>query len=439
MMLFDKILKNGIVVNADGIGKRDIGIIDEKIAYIGTISQQSSSQIINCNGLHILPGVIDSQVHFRDPGAEYKEDLITGSKAAIMGGVTTIFDMPNTTPLTTTIEALENKVNKATNNMFCDFAFWVGGTHENASDIPQLESLPGVAGIKVFMGSSTGALLVADNEGVASILSKTKRRAAFHSEDEPRLIERKHLRQNNKPDTHPIWRDEIAAINCTKRLVKIAKSYNASIHILHISTAQEIEFLKDHKDLVTMEATPHHLTFSSEDYAKLGTLIQMNPPIRDAKHRTAIWYGLRQGLIDVLGSDHAPHSLEEKAQAYPNSPSGMPGVQTTLSIMLDFVNKGYLTLEKLVDLTSHGPNRVFNICNKGRIAVGYDADFAVVDLKKKSIILNSDMATKVGWTPYNNMEVQGCVVGTIVRGNIAMWEGEIAQLATGMPVRFVGV
>lgn len=438
MMLFDKVLKNGIVVNADGIGQRDIGIIGEKIAYIGTISQDSG-EVINCNGLHILPGVIDSQVHFRDPGAEYKEDLITGSKAATMGGVTAIFDMPNTTPLTTTKEALENKVNKATNNMFCDFAFWVGGTHENASHISQLESLPAVAGIKVFMGSSTGALLVADDEGVASILSQTKRRAAFHSEDEPRLIERKHLRENNKPHTHPIWRDEIAAINCTKRLVKIAKKYNAAIHILHISTAEEIKFLKHHKDLVTMEATPHHLTFSSEDYVKLGSLIQMNPPIRDARHRTALWYGLQQGLIDVLGSDHAPHTLEEKAQAYPNSPSGMPGVQTTLPIMLDFVNKGYLTLEKLVDLTSHGPNRVFNICNKGRIAAGYDADFAVVDLKKKFIISNSDMATKVGWTPYNNMEVEGCVVGTMVRGHVAMWEGEIAGQAFGMPVRFLGV
>lgn len=436
-MIFDKVLQNGIVVNSDGIAKRDIGIIDGKIAYIGTIDLQKAGEVINCEGLHILPGIIDSQVHFRDPGFEHKEDLITGSKAAVMGGVTAVFDMPNTSPLTTTENALKDKVEKATDNMFCDFAFWVGGTHENINNIPELEQLPGAAGIKIFMGSSTGELLVADDAGVANILSKTKRRVAFHSEDEPRLCERKYLQELNKPQTHPIWRDEIAAFNCTKRLVKIAQEQNAFIHILHISTAEEIAFLTDYKDFVTMEATPHHLTLTDADYEKLGTLIQMNPPIRAMRHKRAIWYGIQQGLIDVLGSDHAPHTLEEKAKPYPNSSSGMPGVQTTLPLMLNYVNKGYLTLEKLVDLTSHGPNRVFNISGKGRIAVGYDADFAIVDLKAKTQLLNKDMASKVGWTPYDGMEIQGKVIGTIIRGHTAMWEGELATQAKGRAVKFI--
>ena len=434
--MYDKILKNGMVVNADGIFERDIGIKGEKIASIGKIDDAKAAEIMDCKGLYILPGLIDSQVHFRDPGAEYKEDLISGSKAAVLGGVTCVFDMPNTNPTTTTKEALEHKLSKASGNMFCDLAFWVGATHDNIEDLAYLENLPGVAGIKVFMGSSTGALLVADDEGVSEVLSRTKRRVAFHSEDEYRLEQRKYLREDGNVASHPIWRDEIAALNCTKRLVAIAKKQKAIIHILHISTAQEIEFLKDHKDLVTLEATSHHLSFTSEDYARLGSLIQMNPPIRAANHRAAIWAGLQQGLIDVLGSDHAPHTIEEKAKPYPASPSGMPAVQTTLPIMLDFVNKNYLTLERLVDLTSHGPQRVFNICNKGRIAVGYDADFAIIDLHKKQIILNENMASKAGWTPYHEQQVQGAVIGTIIRGNIVMWEGEVALQAQGQNLQF---
>ena len=286
--VFDKVFKNGTIVNYSGIFKSDIGVIDGDIAYIGNIDDMQAGEVIDCTGLHILPGAIDSQVHFRDPGLEYKEDLITGSKAAVLGGVTAVFDMPNTNPLTVTEEALNNKVKKATNNMYCDFAFWVGGTRDNANHIAELERLPGAAGIKVFMGSSTGDLLLEDDEGVSAILSKTKRRAAFHSEEEQRLIERKPLREANNPASHPIWRDEIAAINCTRRLVNIARKYNSPIHILHISTEEEINFLKEHKDLVTLEATPHHLTFSTEDYARLGNLIQMNPPIRDIRHKKAI-------------------------------------------------------------------------------------------------------------------------------------------------------
>jgi dihydroorotase len=433
---YDLILTGGTVVNHDGQGLRDIGVRGGRVAAIGDLSSASSNETIDCRGLHILPGVIDSQVHFREPGLEHKEDLESGSRAAVLGGVTAVFEMPNTNPLTTSEAALADKVARATGRMHCDFAFWVGGTRDNAGDVAELERLPGAAGIKVFMGSSTGDLLVEDDEGVASILRNTSRRAAFHSEDEFRLRERLGERVPGDAASHPVWRDEIAALRCTERLVRIARETRARIHVLHISTAEEISFLEQHKDLVTCEATPHHLTLSSDDYARLGTLIQMNPPVRARHHRGGIWSGISQGIVDVLGSDHAPHTLEEKAKSYPASPSGMTGVQTLVPIMLDHVNAGRLTLERFVDLSSHGPNRIFGIARKGRIAAGYDADFTVVDLKRSEIITNEQAGSKAGWTPYHGKKVTGWPVGTIVRGNRVMWDGEIAASGHGRAVEF---
>jgi dihydroorotase len=433
---FDLIFKGGTVVNHDGSGLRDIGVRAGRIAAIGDLRHASAGETIECRGLHILPGVIDSQVHFREPGLEYKEDLETGSRAAVLGGVTAVFEMPNTNPLTTSAEALADKVSRATNRMHCDFAFWVGGTRENARDVGELERLPGAAGIKVFMGSSTGDLLVEDDEGVLSILKNTRRRAAFHSEDEFRLRERLGERVEGDPSSHPVWRDEIAALRCTERLVRIARAARARIHVLHVSTAEEIDFLEMHKDVASCEATPHHLTLSSEDYATLGTLIQMNPPVRDARHRDGVWHGVSQGIVDVLGSDHAPHTLSEKAKPYPASPSGMPGVQTLVPIMLDHVNAGRLTLERLVDLTSHGPQRLFGMARKGRIAAGYDADFTIVDMKRRETITNAQAGSKAGWTPYNGREVKGWPVGTVIRGNRVMWEGEIVSAGQGQAVEF---
>ncbi len=433
---YDLILTGGTVVNHDGQGLRDIGVRSGRVAAIGDLSSASSNETIDCRGLHILPGVIDSQVHFREPGLEHKEDLESGSRAAVLGGVTAVFEMPNTNPLTTSEAALADKVARATGRMHCDFAFWVGGTRDNAGDVAELERLPGAAGIKVFMGSSTGDLLVEDDEGVASILRNTRRRAAFHSEDEFRLRERLGERVPGDAASHPVWRDEIAALRCTERLVRIARETRARIHVLHISTAEEISFLERHKDLVTCEATPHHLTLSSDDYARLGTLIQMNPPVRARHHRDGIWSGISQGIVDVLGSDHAPHTLEEKSKSYPASPSGMTGVQTLVPIMLDHVNAGRLTLERFVDLSSHGPNRIFGIARKGRIAAGYDADFTVVDLNRSEIITNEQAGSKAGWTPYHGKKVTGWPVGTIVRGNRVMWDGEIAASGQGRAVEF---
>ena len=319
----------------------------------------------------------------REPGLEHKEDLESGGRAAVKGGVTSVFEMPNTKPLTVTEAALADKVRRATNRMYCDFAFYMGGTRENVNQLADFERLPGCAGIKVFMGSSTGELLVEDDEGVARILAQTNRRAAFHSEDEYRLRQRLNEQIAGNPASHPIWRDAEAARLCTERLIRIARKQRKRIHVLHVSTADEMPLLAANKDVATVEVTPHHLTLSSDDYARLGTLLQMNPPVRSKEHQRAIWQALQSGIVDILGSDHAPHTLEEKAKPYPNSPSGMPGVQTLVPVMLDHVNKGHLSLERFVDLTSHGPARIFGISRKGRIAEGYDADLTIVDLKKK--------------------------------------------------------
>ena len=434
---FDLVLSRGTVVNHDGVAKRDVGVRDGRVAAIGDLSAASAGERIDCAGLHVLPGVIDSQVHFREPGPVHKEDLETGSRAAVLGGVTAVFEMPNTDPTTTTESALADKVRRAHGRMHCDFAFWVGGTHDNVANLTELERLPGAAGIKVFMGSSTGRLLVADDEGVLAVLKAIRRRAAFHSEDETRLNERKPLRVPGDPSSHPVWRDETTALICTQRLIRLAREARAQVHVLHISTGQEMALLATAKDVASCEATPHHLTLSLEDdHPRLGTKLQMNPPVRGRDHRKEIWRGLQQGVVDVLGSDHAPHTLEEKAKPYPESPSGMPGVQTLVPVMLDHVAAGRLTLQRFVDLTSAGPARIFNILGKGRIAAGYDADFTVVDLKRVETIRDSWIASRCGWTPYDGKTVTGWPVGTIVRGKRVMWEGEVATPSTGEAVRF---
>ncbi|MBM3625343.1 MAG: amidohydrolase family protein [Alphaproteobacteria bacterium] len=404
--VFDVILSGGVLVNQDGEGLRDVGLRDGKIAEIGDLSRASAGETVDCRGLHILPGVIDTQVHFREPGAPHKEDLESGSRGAVLGGVVGVFDMPNTNPLTTGEAELADKLARATGRMHCDFAFWVGGTHENARRLGELERLPGAAGIKVFMGSSTGSLLIADDAGVAEVLSHTRRRAAFHSEDEDRL--------------------------------NIAREKGALVHVLHVTTEEEIALLAENKDIASVEVTPHHLTMDASDYARIGTRAQMNPPVREARHRDGLWRGVAQGVVDVLGSDHAPHTLEEKAKPYPESPSGMTGVQTLVPLLLDHVNAGRLTLQRFVDLTSAGPARLFGVAGKGRAAVGYDADLTIVDMKRRETIRNSWIASRVGWTPYDGKEVVGWPVGTFVRGAKVMWEGELAMPSQGASMRFFG-
>jgi len=435
---FDVLIRGATVVNHDGEGVRDIAISGGRIAEIGDLGSAGAAEIIDAAGLHILPGVIDTQVHFREPGLTHKEDLETGSRAAVAGGVTAVFEMPNTKPLTTTEDTLADKVRSARHRMFCDFAFFVGGTRDNIAEIPKLEKLEAAAGMKVFMGSSTGDLLVDEEDALDRIIARISRRASFHAEDEDRLKARMHLRRKGDPSSHPEWRDPEAALIATKRLVGLAEKHGKRVHVLHVSTAEEMEFLRNHKSYATVEVTPHHLTLQApECYERLGAYAQMNPPVRDARHRAAIWHALQSGVVDVLGSDHAPHTREEKEHTYPDTHSGMTGVQTLLPTMLDHVNAGRLSLQRLVDLTSHGPQRLFGIRNKGRIAVGYDADLTVVDLKRRVRISNDWIESRCGWTPYDGATVTGWPVGTFVRGHKAMWEGEINGPARGEPVQFL--
>ena len=434
---FDMIIRNGTVVNHDGRAETDVGIRDGKIAAIGDLSQSDAGHDLEAKGLHVLPGVIDTQVHFREPGPTYKEDLESGSRGAVLGGVTGVFEMPNTNPSTSTVAALEEKLGLAKNRMHCNHAFYIGGTHDNADHLDQLERLPGCCGVKVFMGASTGDLLIADDEGLARVLASITRRASFHSEDENRMNERKHLARDGDWTSHPEVRDVTAAMLSSERLIRMARAANKRIHILHISTEDEVPMLTANKDLVTCEITPQHLTLvAPECYEDMEGRAQMNPPVRSARHQAGLWKAVQNGLFDVVGSDHAPHTLEEKENPYPASPSGMPGVQTIVPIMLDWVHKGALSIERFVDLTSAGANRVWGIAGKGRLAAGYDADITIVDLKAERTITDMQMANKSGWTPYHGKQVTGWPTHTIIDGKIIMENDELVLEAQGQPYRF---
>lgn len=439
--IFDLILKNGTIVTPGGVTETDIAVKDGRIADLGSFATAAAQETIDCSNLHVLPGVIDTQVHFREPGLTHKEDLSTGTLSAIAGGVTTVFEMPNTDPLTISFDTLHDKLHRAQGRAWCDYAFFVGGCAENAMDIGTLEMLPGCCGVKIFMGSSTGALLAAQDEVILSILKNGTRRVALHAEDEERLKSRKYIAEaTHDVRDHPNWRDAETALKATQRAVKLAREAGRRIHLLHVTSADEMAFLAAHKDIATIETTPQHLTLSApECYERLGTLAQMNPPIRDKHHQDALWRAVQTGVVDVLGSDHAPHTREEKAKQYPASPSGMTGVQTMLPVMLNHVHHGRLSLERLVDLLAHGPQRIYQINRKGRIAVGYDADFAIVDLKKSRAITNKWIQSKCGWSPFDGMSVTGWVQGTILRGKTVMWEDAILESPGGQAVTFAEV
>ncbi|WP_380871361.1 dihydroorotase [Sphingomonas sp. DBB INV C78] len=435
MPTHDLILKNGIVWTPGGSVETDVGVSGGKIDRIGNVGD--AGEVIDCSGLTVLPGVIDSQVHFREPGLEPKEDLESGSRAAVLGGVTAVFEMPNTKPNTDTPEALADKLARADGRMWCDHAFYVGATAENAEHCAELEKLPGAAGIKIFMGASTGSLLVAEDDQLERVLRSGKRRVAIHAEDEARMNARLGERIEGDPSSHPVWRDDESALLATKRIIALARKTGRRIHVLHITTPAELEYIAQHKDIATCEVTPQHLTLAGEDaYPRLGTFAQMNPPIRSGAHRDGLWHWLNQGVPDVLGSDHAPHLREEKAKPYPASPSGMPGVQTLLPLMLDHVAAGRMTMQRLVDLTSAGPQRVFGLVTKGRIAAGYDADFSIVDPKARWTVEESWLASKCGWSPFTGMQLTGKPIGTIIRGRRVMWDAGLANAAEGRPVRF---
>ena len=437
-MTYDLVLKNGMVWTPGGPLAADIGVRDGKIAGIGVTGD--GGETIDCTGLTILPGVIDTQVHFREPGLEAKEDLESGSRSAVLGGVTAVFEMPNTKPNTDSAEALAEKLRRAEGRMWCDHAFYVGATSANAERLAELERLPGAAGVKIFMGASTGDLLVSEDSELARVLASGKRRVAIHAEDEARMNARLGERVEGDPSSHPVWRDDESAILATRRILKLAREAKRRIHVLHVTTPAELDLLAQHKDIATCELTPQHLTLAGEEaYPALGSYAQMNPPIRSGQHREGLWHWLNQGVPDVIGSDHAPHTKEEKARPYPASPSGMPGVQTLLPLLLDHVAKGRTSLERLVDLTSAGAQRIFGIVGKGRIAAGYDADFTIVDLKAQWTVEESWLASRCGWSPFTGMRLTGRPVGTIIRGRRVMWEASLAEAAEGRPVRFESV
>ncbi|HEV2650233.1 MAG TPA: dihydroorotase, partial [Rhizomicrobium sp.] len=429
--------RGGIIATPNGIAEGDIGVTAGRITAIGSLSGAKAAETFGAKGLHVLPGVIDSQCHFREPGNAHKEDLESGSRAAVLGGVTGVFEMPNTNPPTTTRAAIEDKLARAANRMHCDYAFYVGATPANIGALAELERMPGVAGVKAFLGSSTGTLLLDHENDIAAMLRAGRRRVAVHSEDEERLRQRKHLTVRGDPRSHPVWRDAEVARMSTERVIRLARAAGRRLHVLHVTTADEIPLLAGARELVTAETTPQHLTLTApECYERLGTYAQMNPPIREAHHRDALWAAVTDGVIDVIGSDHAPHTRAEKDQTYPDTPSGMPGVQTLVTILLDHVHAGRLSLERFIDLTSAGAARIFGIAGKGRITQGFDADFTVVDLKARKTIENSWIASHCGWTPFDGLTTTGWAMATIIRGKIVMRDRALVLGAQGAPIRF---
>ncbi len=435
---YDLLIRGGMCATPNGIAPADVGVRAGKIAAVGALGNVKAAKVFDAKGLHVLPGVIDTQVHFREPGNAHKEDLESGSRAAVLGGVTAVFEMPNTNPPTTTREAIEDKLKRAAGRMHCDHAFYVGATPANIGALAGLERLPGVCGVKAFLGSSTGTLLLDHEDAILAALKGGARRMAVHSEDEARLRERKGYAARGDVRTHPVWRDAETARASTERVLRLARMAGRRLHVLHVTTADELPLLAEARDLATVETTPQHLTLAApECYERLGAYAQMNPPIREAHHREALWKAVSEGLIDVIGSDHAPHTREEKDKTYPDTPSGMPGVQTLVTILLDHVNAGRLTLERFVDLTSAGAARIFGIASKGRIALGYDADFTIVDLKAKKKIENSWIASHCGWTPFDGMETTGWAVAAIIRGTTVMRDRALVASGQGQPLRFV--
>ena len=364
---FDLILKNGKCFVDGQLKIIDIGISEGIIKSIDKIEETSSKKILDARNLVILPGIIDTQVHFREPGSTDVEDLESGSKAAVLGGVTSVFEMPNTNPPTSNQTEFNKKLSLAKNRMFSNYAFYFGATPQNIEDLKKVDKLDGCCGVKLFAGSSTGSLLVKDEQDIEKVISNSSKIVSIHSEDEDILNLRKKFIKKGDVSSHPIWRNEECAMSSTRRVVKIAERYNKKIHVLHVTTKEEVEFLSRYKGNVSFEITPQHLTISAPHcYKLLGSLAQMNPPIREKKHQDMLWKATREGVADIIGSDHAPHSLENKKKEYPQTPSGMPGVQTLVPLMLNHINNNKLTLNQFIKLVCENPVRIFGIKNKGQ-------------------------------------------------------------------------
>ena len=430
------IIKNGTCFIGGKLVNTDITVSGGKIKSIGK-ADLNNHKVYDAENKIVLPGIIDTQVHFREPGSTDAEDLESGSRAAVLGGVTSLFEMPNTNPPTANLVEFEKKLKAAKNRMHSNYAFYFGATPSNTDQLAQLKNVEGCCGVKLFAGSSTGNLLVDKEADIEKVISSSDRVVSIHSEDEDIIKLRKKFIRKGDVHSHHEWRNVECAMSSTRRVVKIAERYNKKIHVLHVTTKDEVDFLAMHKKNVTFETTPQHLTLYAPDcYEKLGSYAQMNPPLRTKEHYDRLWLAIKNNVVDVLGSDHAPHLKENKDKEYPNSPSGMPGVQTIFPIMLNHVNDGKLTLQQLINLMCENPCKIFGIKNKGFIKEGFDADLTIVDMKKEVIIKNEMIASKCGWTPFHNHKVKGFPVGTIVNGNLVMSEGKIISKAQGQPMLF---
>ena len=433
---FNLIIKNGSCYINGKLEQTDIAINNGKIEKIGKLSL-NSSKVFDATDKIVLPGIIDTQVHFREPGSTDREDLESGSRAAVLGGVTSVFEMPNTNPPTSNLIEFNKKLDLAKNRMHCNYAFYFGATPENVDQLAKLKGLEGCCGVKLFAGSSTGKLLVDKEKDIEKVISNSDRIVSIHSEDEEILNLRKKFIKEGDVHSHPEWRNAECAMSSTRRVVKIAERYNKQIHVLHVTTKEEVDFLAMHKKNVTFEITPQHLTLYAPDcYDKLGSFAQMNPPIRKKEHYDRLWVAVKNSVVDVLGSDHAPHSKEDKNKKYPASPSGMPGVQTILPIMLDHINNEKLSLDQLVKLMCENPCKIFGIKRKGYLKEGYDADLTIIDMNKSVTIKNEMIASKCGWTPFDNYKVKGFPVATIVNGSIVMNDGKVVAESLGKPLEF---
>ena len=434
--MLDLIIKNGTCYIDDNLEKLDLGIQNGKITHIGNLKEEKSQNTIDVTNKIVLPGLMDTQVHFREPGSVDAEDLHSGSRAAIVGGITSVFEMPNTNPPTTNFEEFQKKINLG-KRMYCNHAFYFGATAENYQLLEKLKDLNGCCGIKLFAGSSTGNLLVDKEDDIEKVFIHASKVVAVHSEDEEILKLRKKLIENGNVKTHPVWRNEEVAISSTRKIVKIAKRLNKKAHILHVTTKEEVDFLSQNKGNITFEITPQHLTIYAPDcYDKLGSYAQMNPPIRDKSHYDRLWYAVRNNYNDTIGSDHAPHLKINKEKPYPNSPSGMPGVQTILPVMFNHMNNEKINLNQIVNFLCKNPVKIFGIKNKGYIKKNFDADFTIVDLKKEIEIKNENIESKCGWSPFNGYKFKGVPIYTIIGGDIKMQDGKIIGEPTGRPLSF---
>lgn len=401
--------------------KLNLGISGSKISYIGYEKPEAKEEI-SMRGLSIFPGFIDSQVHFREPGLTHKEDIEHGSRGAALGGITGFFEMPNTKPPTISKETIQEKLNIADRVSFTNYAFYVGATKENITELDEVRKMPGVCGVKIFMGSSTGSLLLSEDSEIEKVMARVSCPIAVHSEDEDMLVERKHIAEDAKSVfAHPKWRSSEVAMSSTKRLISLAEKTNKKIHILHITTSDEIEYLRNKKHLCSFELTPQHLSLSAPDaYEKLGSFAQMNPPIREQSHTKALWKAVEEKTFDVFGSDHAPHTKEEKKKAYPESPSGMPGVQTMMPVLLTHVIDGKLDLETMVDAVTKKPAKVFGLREVPEIKEGNTANLSVFDLKTERNITHDWMENKSGWTPFDGFKAKAWPIHTLVNGSFAV-------------------